>query len=82
MLDLIMYPIAIVAPLALVPQVYKLYSTQEAEGYALTTWVILGCVGLMWVWYGRVHREWPIIIANLMFASLHLAIVVGILLYS
>jgi len=80
-LDIIMYPIAIASPLALVPQVWYLYSSQNASSLSLTTWVTLATLNLVWLFYGFVHREKPIIIANIMFGSFHFLIALGIVLY-
>ena len=80
-LDILIYPVAIGAPLALLPQVIKLYTTQDPSGLALSTWLILALLNLVWLLYGRVHREHPIVLTNLMLGALNFAIVFGILLF-
>jgi uncharacterized protein with PQ loop repeat len=80
-LDILIYPIAIVGPLALLPQVIKLYTVQDAAGFSLATWLILGLLNLVWLYYGFVHRERPIIITNFMLGALNFAMVFGILLF-
>jgi len=80
-LDILIYPVAIAAPFALLPQVIKLYTTQDVTSLSLSTWAALGAINFIWLFYGYVHRERPIIITNCIFASFHLAIVVGILLF-
>ena len=80
-LDVLIYPIAIVGPLALLPQVIKLYTVRAAEGFSLATWLILGLLNLIWLYYGFVHRERPIIITNLMLGGLNFAMVFGVLLF-
>ncbi|OGC86804.1 hypothetical protein A3D70_00040 [Candidatus Adlerbacteria bacterium RIFCSPHIGHO2_02_FULL_54_18] len=82
LLDRIMYAVAVVAPLALVPQTVQLYTLKNADGLALSTWAILTAVNCMWALYGLVHREMPIIITNVALIVLNCSIVVGILLYS
>ena len=80
-LDLLIYPVAVAAPLALVPQVFQLYSTQDATGLALPTWILLGLVNGAWLLYGYVHREHPIVISSAAFVFLHFSIVYGILMF-
>ncbi len=80
-IDLLIYPVAIGAPLALVPQVLQLYKTQDVSSFALSTWLILALLNLVWLLYGAIHREPPIIVTNLLLATLNFAVVFGILLF-
>jgi MtN3 and saliva related transmembrane protein len=81
-LDLLIYPVAIAAPLALLPQVIQIYQTRDTGSLALPTWFILGSLNLVWLVYGLVHRDKPIMLTNLMLACMNFAVVVGIVLYS
>lgn len=80
-LDILIYPVAFVAPLALVPQVWRLYATHDASSLSLSTWVLLTIFNLMWIFYALVHREKPVLVANTMFGVLNLAIVLGVVLF-
>jgi uncharacterized protein with PQ loop repeat len=80
-LDVFIYPVAVFGPLALLPQVFTLYTSQSAGTLSLPTWLMLGLLNLAWLLYGAVHREWPIIVTNLALAFLNFAVVFGILLY-
>lgn len=80
-LDVFIYPVAVFGPFALLPQVYTLYTTQSAGSLSLPTWLILSLLNLVWLMYGTVHREWPIIVTNLVLAFLNFSIVFGILLF-
>ncbi len=82
LLDRAMYGVAIITPLALLPQALQVHSLQSADGLALSTWILLTGVNLMWALYGYVHREIPIIIANVALMILHAFIIYGIVLYS
>ncbi|MBP9711120.1 MAG: hypothetical protein KBD50_02600 [Candidatus Pacebacteria bacterium] len=81
-LDLLIYPVAIAAPLALFPQVLQVYQTKDASSLALPTWLILGILNVVWMFYGVVHKERPIVLTNVMLALLNFAVVVGIVLYT
>jgi uncharacterized protein with PQ loop repeat len=80
-LDLLIYPAAIASPLALLPQAVTLYATHAASGLVFSTWVVLGLLNLLWLVYGRVHHELPIIITNTALMAINFAIAIGILLY-
>jgi uncharacterized protein with PQ loop repeat len=81
-LDLLIYPVAIAAPLALFPQVLQVYQTKDASSLALPTWLILGLLNIIWVFYGVVHKESPIVLTNAILALLNFAVVAGIVLYA
>lgn len=80
-LDTFMYVIAVVAPLSYVPQVYKLYSSESAEGLAISSFALLFVINALWLLYGWAHRSMPLIITSVIFCAFHVIIVGGILLY-
>ena len=79
--DLLIYPVAIGAPLALVPQVLQIYTTQNASSLSLPTWLILALLNLVWLLYGLIHKEPPIIVTSLLLATMNFAVVFGILIF-
>lgn len=80
--DLLIYPVAVAAPLALLPQVIQVYKTQDTGSLALPTWLVLGTLNLVWLIYGFVHRDKPIMLTNIMLACMNFAVVFGIYLYN
>lgn len=80
--DYLMYGVAIFSPVALLPQVFHLFKTQDASGLSLPTWILLGCLNILWLMYGIIHRETPLIISNILFTALYIAVVGGIVLYA
>ena len=80
-LDYVMYAVGVLAPLALLPQVIHIYTEKSAAGLSLSTWVLLTFFNTMWILYGIVHKDKPIIIANVLFAILNALIAIGALLY-
>ncbi|HQT82971.1 MAG TPA: SemiSWEET family transporter [Candidatus Paceibacterota bacterium] len=81
LLDYVMYGVGVLAPLALLPQVIQIYTTKSAAGLSLSTWALLTFFNALWVLYGVVHRDKPIILTNILFTILNATIVVGVLLY-
>ena len=80
-LDRLMYTVGILAPLALLPQVVQLYTTKSSAGVSLVTWILLACSNLLWLMYGIVHKDKPIIIAHALFIVMDSSIVAGVLMY-
>lgn len=79
--DYAMYFIGLMAPIALIPQALELYSTRDAHSLSLPTWVVLGGINLLWSFYGILHKEPPIAIANFFSGLLNIIIAIGIILY-
>lgn len=81
-LDILIYVAAVLGPLALLPQVLSLFTTRDASGLFLPTWLMFGALNFLWILYGRAHGAAPIVIANTAFMILNFLVVVGIVLYS
>lgn len=79
--DILIYPVAIIAPFALLPQVTQLYVSQRTGGLSLLSWALFVFINCLWIFYAYVHREKPILITNIAAGLLNAAVVVGILLY-
>ena len=81
LLDKVMFGVAIVMPIVLLPQVIQLYVSKDAAGLSFVTWSF-GCViNFLWSFYGYVHKEKPLCVASAMSGLLNLSIALGILLY-
>ncbi len=81
MFDKLMYGIALVAPLALLPQVVHIFREQNASGLIPHTWAIFIVGHILWMIYGTLHREMPIVMSHFLIMCLNVAILVGIYLY-
>ena len=82
MLDRVVLLGAIVMPLAMTPQVIKIYTTQSASDLSLAAFLLLFFFTIPWVMYGFVHKEKPIIVMNIIWLFVHLSIIVGYFLYA
>ncbi len=76
-----MYVVAVATPLVVLPQVLQVFTTKDAGGLSLQTWVLLGCINVLWVLYGLVHREPPIYLSSFLVGILNFIVVYGIILY-
>jgi len=78
-LDYTMFGVGILAPLALLPQIGVIYIDHQKDGVSIETWLLLSVFNILWIMYGIVHKDKPIIISHTLFAVLNFAIVVGVL---
>jgi uncharacterized protein with PQ loop repeat len=81
LLDRILLIVAILGPLASLPQIFKIYSTQSAGDISLISHVLLMFMTVPWIIYGFVHKERPIIFAYFLWFLFHVSIVAGFILY-
>lgn len=81
MLDNLMMIASVIHPLSALPQVYMIYATQNVEGISLSTWLGFMFLGFVFLAYGIVHKIRPFIVTQVIWFTVDLLIVVGILLY-
>ena len=64
--DQIMILAGLISPVATIPQVIKLYAThtEHASGQSLITWAVYTATSILWVTYGVMKHELPLIIGN------------------
>ena len=72
----------ILGPVVSLPQVYRLYSLQNATGLSLLSWSLFMIFDVPWIIYGLVHKAKPVMVAYVGWFLVNLAMVAGILLYS
>ncbi|HRH24518.1 MAG TPA: SemiSWEET family transporter [Candidatus Paceibacterota bacterium] len=80
-LDKAMVFVGIAGPLAMLPQVYQVFATQDAKGLSIITWFIWTLTSALWLTYGVIHKETPIVVSNSIYIALHVTIVVAILVF-
>jgi uncharacterized protein with PQ loop repeat len=81
-LDKVCIIAAVAMPLTAVPQIYKLFSTGNAAGLSLWMW-ILYCIAIIpFLTYGFVHRVPYLVILNLLWLTVQLVMIGGIMMYS
>ncbi len=73
---------AIVHPLTALPQVYKIYSTQNVDGVSVLTWLGFMVLGGVFLAYGLVHKIKPFIVTQILWFIIDALIVIGIFMYS
>ena len=67
---------AILTTSAFIPQVYKIYKEQKAQGVSLSMYLIMFVGALLWLVYGVLIGSIAIIIANSVTAILQLFVII------
>ena len=80
-LDKVIYFVGISGPIMTLPQVYTIWSTQDASGVSLVSWgwyLITACI---WLAYAIEHKEKPLIVTYILWIIIEIVLVLGIILY-
>ena len=78
-LNILVWFAIIVGPVMTIPQIYTIW-VEGTKGASLPSWAAYLVVSFIWLFYGLVHREKPIIIAQTAWVLLNSTIVVGLIL--
>lgn len=74
--DLMAYVVGVGGNLAVVPQIIKAWES-DAPGLAISTWILFTLIGLIWLAYAIIHKQKPLIVAQLVGISCNLLVVAG-----
>ena len=80
-LDNIVMAVAILSPLAAIPQVLKIWVEKMVSGVSLFTWSAYVILTIPLLLYGIVHKDKPITIMYFLWLIIDISIVIGILIY-
>lgn len=81
-IDILIYVIAIIGPFMTIPQAYKIWVEQSALGMSLISWSYYLISSIIWLAYGILHKERPIIISNMLGLVIIAIIVLEIIKFS
>lgn len=81
LIDNVMLVAATIYPLTVLPQIYSIYTTHDVSGLSLTTWIGFMLFGVIFLLYAISHKLKPNIISQIIWFSVDLIVVIGILLY-
>jgi uncharacterized protein with PQ loop repeat len=80
-LDKIIYLVGVLGPILTIPQLTEIWISKNASGVSLISWSWYVISALIWLSYGIVHKEKPIIVTNILWTIINIFIVIGIILY-
>lgn len=80
-LDKIIYFVGISGPVMTIPQVWEIWSKQDASGVSLISWGWYLLTAFIWLGYAIEHKEKPLIVTYLLWIVIEIFLVLGIILY-
>lgn len=72
---------AFLGPMATLPQVFQIYQSKDVSGVSALSWGGYFLGSFVWLGYGLLHKEKPIIVSNLLFSIFTFLIVLGTIIY-
>jgi uncharacterized protein with PQ loop repeat len=75
-IDSLAYMVGVGGNAAVLPQIVKAWNG-KAPGLAVLTWLLFIGSGLIWLTYAIIHRQKPLIVAQIVGLTCNLAVVVG-----
>jgi uncharacterized protein with PQ loop repeat len=82
LLDNTLLGVAVIGPMMNIPQIFKIYYYQNASSISLFSFSCFAFFNILWLMYGIVHKEKPIIIAYILWLITNIFIITGTVLYS
>lgn len=76
-----MYIVALATPLLTVPQLLVVWTERQTAGVSLLTWVAYTVASGIWLVYGLVQHQKPIIIAQASIFVIDLGVVLGVCIF-
>lgn len=81
-LDNLVLLVAVIGPVTNLPQIFKIFSEKNAAGISVFTWMLWIVMSIIWLIYGIVHKEKPIIISSTLWTIAEIVVIYATLLYS
>ena len=80
-LDNFLLVVAVIGPMANIPQIIKIFTLKTSIGVATLTFTLMAIFNIPWIIYGIVHKEKPIVIAYVLWLITNLIVVAGTFIY-
>ncbi len=79
--DKLIYIAVIFGPIMTIPQLLKIWTSKNAAGVSFIAWASFSVISILWLTYGILHKEKPIIFMNLALIILQALIAISALIY-
>jgi len=81
-IDKIIYPVGLLGPVMTLPQLFEVWIHKSAGELSLITWGGWLILSFVWLTYGIIHKEKPIIISNILWITIEFGITLAIIIYN
>ena len=72
---------AVAEPLMSLPQVYEVWINHQTAGVSLATWAFLLAASITWLVYSVKVRDFPVIVASVLWTLTESLLVIGLLIF-
>ena len=72
---------AILMPFTTIPQIYKIWFTQNTAGVSIWTWTLYTLLCIPMLTYGIFYKMKPIIILNALWMIMNIIMIIGLIMY-
>lgn len=79
--DKLIYATALLTPIVTIPQAYQIFSSRTAAGVSVFSWICFATANVIWVTYGIIHKDKPIILSNFANFIVNLFVIFGAIKY-
>ena len=80
-MDTVILAVGVIGPLFTLPQLYEIWVQHNAAGVSALSWGGYSFLSAIWLLYGLLHREKPIIVAHSAWLIFNSAVAIGAMLY-
>lgn len=74
--DAMAYIVGVGGNIAVIPQIIKAWES-DAPGLAVSTWILFSLIGFIWLAYAILHKQKPLIVAQVVGITANLLVVSG-----
>jgi len=80
-IDKLAYPAGIASAIFTLPQLFKIWTSQNTSGVSLITWAAYLVIAIIMTFYGIIHKEKPLILMYGLLTLINFLITLGIIIY-
>jgi len=80
-IDKLIYPAGLLGPIFALPQLFEVWIHKSAKELSLTTWLSWLILSFIWLAYGLIHKNRPIIVSNILWIIIEAGITMAIIIY-
>ena len=79
--DKLIYIVAVIGPASMLPQIIKIWVHKSGGDISIFTFVMFVVINIIWLTYGILHKEKPLIIAYSMWMIANISVALGAIIY-
>jgi uncharacterized protein with PQ loop repeat len=80
--DKLLSPLAFIAPLFTLPQLYEVWFLKRTEGVSALSWFLMSVMALLWFWHALLHKDTQLAINTGLMIFFNFSIFLGVILHS